>query len=87
VILPARELLGEMLLELKQPAQAMLEFEASLRTAPNRFNALSGAAHAAKLSGENEKAKTYYAKLLANCEHADGDRPELQDARSLLAQK
>ncbi len=87
VILPAREQLGEMLLELKQPAQAMIEFEAALRTAPNRFNALSGAARAAKLSGDNEKAKTYYAKLLAICEHADGDRPELQDARSLLAQK
>jgi hypothetical protein len=87
VILPARELLGEMLLELKQPAGAMVEFEATLRTAPNRFNALYGAARAAKLSGENEKAKTYYAKLLAICEHADGDRPELQDARSVLAQK
>ncbi len=86
-ILPARELLGEMLLELKQPAQAVVEFEATLRTAPNRFNALSGAARAAKLSGDNEKAKTYYAKLLAICEHADGDRPELQYARSLLAQK
>ena len=87
VILPARELLGEMLLELKQPAQAMTEFEATLRTAPNRFNALAGAALAAKLSGDQEKAKTYYAKLLAICQHADGDRPELQDARSLLAQK
>jgi tetratricopeptide (TPR) repeat protein len=87
VILPARELLGEMLLELKQPAQAIVEFEATLRTAPNRFNALSGVARAAKLSGNNEIAKTYYARLLAICEHADGDRPELQDARSLLAQK
>jgi tetratricopeptide (TPR) repeat protein len=87
VIVPARELLGEMLLELKQPAQAMVEFEATLRTTPNRFNALSGAARAAKLSGDQEKAKTYYAKLLAISQHADGDRPELQDARSLLAQK
>jgi tetratricopeptide (TPR) repeat protein len=87
VILPARELLGEMLLELKQPAKATVEFEATLRTAPNRFNALSGAARAAKLSGDGEKAKSYYAKLLAICSHADGDRPELQDARSLLAQE
>ena len=87
VILPARELLGEMLLELKQPAQAVVEFEATLRTAPNRFNALSRAARAAKLSGDREKAKSYYAKLLAICDHADADRPELRDARSLLAQK
>ena len=87
VILPARELLGDMLLELKQPREALAEYEATLRTAPNRFNALSGAARAARLSGENEKAKTYYAKLLANCDHADGDRRELQEARNLLAQK
>jgi hypothetical protein len=87
VILPAHELLGEMLLELKQPSQAEIEFEATLHTAPNRFNALSGAARAARLSGDNETAKTYYARLLANCAHADGNRPELQDARSLLAQK
>jgi Tfp pilus assembly protein PilF len=76
-----------MLLELKQPAQAMTEFEATLRTVPNRFNALAGAARSAKLSGDIEKAKTYYARLLSICAHADGDRPELQDARSLLAQK
>jgi hypothetical protein len=87
VILPARELLGEMLLELNQPAAAMVEFEATLHTAPNRFNALSGAARAAKLSGDNAKAKTYYAKLLAICEHADGDRPELEEARTLLAER
>jgi len=87
VILPARELLGEMLLEMKQPAKAFVEFEATLHTAPNRFNSLSGAALAAKLSGDNEKAKAYSAKLLAICQHADGDRPELRDARSLLAQK
>ena len=48
---------------------------------------LSGAARSAKLSGDDKKAKSYYTKLLANCSHADADRPELQDARSLLAQK
>src|SRR5215831_15807390 len=87
VILPARELLGQMLLELKQPAAALIEFEATLRTAPNRYNALSGAACAAKLSGNIEKTKSYYAKLLAVCERADEDRPDLREARALLAQK
>jgi hypothetical protein len=87
VILPARELLGEMLLELNQPAAAMVEFEATLHTAPNRFNALAGAARAAKLSGNSEKARDYYGKLLSMCDHANGDRPALQDARSLLAKK
>ncbi len=87
VILPARELLGEMLLELKQPDKALVEFETTLRTAPNRFNALSGAARAAKLSGNNEKAKMYYTQLLAVCDHADGDRPELKAAQTVLAQR
>jgi tetratricopeptide (TPR) repeat protein len=87
VILPARELLGEMLLELKQPDKALVEFETTLRTAPNRFNALSGAARAAKLSGNDEKAKMYYTKLLAVCDHADGDRPELKTAQTVLAQR
>jgi tetratricopeptide (TPR) repeat protein len=87
VILPAREMLGDMLLQLKQPAEALVAFESTLRTAPNRFNSLSGAARAAKLSGDDQKAKTYYAKLLSMCEHADGDRPELQEARTLLAER
>src|SRR6516162_10126004 len=85
VILPARELLGEMLLEMKQPSQALAEFETVLRTAPNRFNALAGAARAAALSGDNKKAKKYYTQLLGNCENANGDRPQLQDAKSFLA--
>jgi Tfp pilus assembly protein PilF len=87
VILPAREMLGDMLLQLKQPAQAMIEFEAVLQTAPNRFNALAGAARAAKLSGDEEKAKNYYAKLMSICERADGDRRELEEARALFAEK
>jgi hypothetical protein len=87
VILPARELLGEMLIESKQPTQALVAFEATLRTAPNRFNALSGAARAVQLSGDHEKAKSYYARLLAISDHADGDRPELQDARAFLAKR
>jgi tetratricopeptide (TPR) repeat protein len=87
VILPAREMLGDMLLQLKQPAQAMIEFEAVLQTAPNRFNALAGAARAAKLSGDEEKAKNYYAKLMSICERADGDRRELEEARALLPRR
>jgi tetratricopeptide (TPR) repeat protein len=85
VILPARELLAEMLLKTKQPAAALTEFEAVLRTAPNRFNALAGAGCAAKLSGNNEKARKYYADLLSMCATADGDRPALNDAKSFLA--
>ena len=59
-IAPARELLGEMLLELNQPAQALKEFEASQQVGLNRFRSLYGAAHAAELVGDLEKARTYY---------------------------
>lgn len=86
-IVPARELLGELLLELRQPRQALKEFEASLLVSPNRFNGLYGAAKAAELSGDRAKAATFYAKLTALGERSDGQRPELQAARVFLASK
>lgn len=84
-ILPAREQLGELLLELKQPLRALPEFETSLRNAPNRFNGLYGAGRAAMEAGDQKKAKTYYAKLTAVCGFADSGRPELEEARAFLA--
>jgi tetratricopeptide (TPR) repeat protein len=84
-ILPAREQLGELLLELKQPLAALQEFETSLRSAPNRFNGLYGAAHAARLASDQKGAKTYYAKLMALSRHADSIRPEIEEAKAFLA--
>jgi tetratricopeptide (TPR) repeat protein len=91
-ILPAREQLGELLLELKQPKAALQAFETSLRSAPNRFNGLYGAARAVRLAAEQsnlaadqKKAKTYYAKLMALTRHADSIRPEIEAARAFLA--
>ena len=86
-LVPARELQGEMLLGAKQAGPALEAFEAALRVAPERFNALAGAARAAEQAGNREKASAYYAKLLRNCDQADGDRPELRDAKVFLAQK
>ncbi|HEX8144577.1 MAG TPA: hypothetical protein VF553_18560 [Pyrinomonadaceae bacterium] len=86
-LLPAREQLGELLLELKQPAAALQEFETSLRSAPNRFNGLYGAARAAKLAADGRKAKTYYMKLMALCRQADSNRPEIEEAKAFLAGK
>jgi tetratricopeptide (TPR) repeat protein len=68
---PARELLGEMLLELKEPAQARIEFEATLKKEPNRFRAVYGAARAAALTGDRVAARRYYDQLLKICERAD----------------
>src|SRR5712664_718376 len=86
-IVPARELLGELLLELREPRQALKELEASLLISPNRFNGLYDAARAAELSGDREKARTFYAKLAALGEHSDGTRPALQAAKVFLASK
>ena len=86
-IMPARELLGELLLDLHQPAQAFKEFETSQRSDPNRFNGLYGAARAAEQAGDRETARTYYAKLVTLCAHANAERAELQQAKAFLAQK
>ncbi|HET7342608.1 MAG TPA: hypothetical protein VFL90_14190 [Methylomirabilota bacterium] len=84
-VIPARELLGELLLDVSQPAQALAEFEASGRRDPNRLNGLLGAARAAELSGDAAKAKTLYARAVALCDRADGERPELRHAREVAA--
>jgi hypothetical protein len=86
-IMPARELLGELLLELNDPVHALQEFETSTLKEPNRLNGLYGVARAAELAGEKEKAKGYYAKLVALCEHSDTARPALQQARAFLGQQ
>jgi tetratricopeptide (TPR) repeat protein len=83
-IIPAREMLGDMLIELNQPGQALREFETSLRDSPNRFNGLYGAAHAAELSGDLKTASAYYGKVVALCNNADGTRVELQRAKQFL---
>jgi tetratricopeptide (TPR) repeat protein len=83
-ILPAREQLGELLLELKQPAAALREFEASLLNAPKRFNGLYGAARAATLAGDRKRAEDYYRQLVALCSHADTVRPEMEEAKAYL---
>ena len=86
-LVPARELLGEMLLEMKRPADALKEFETSGKQDPNRFRGLYGAGKAAALAGDQAKARTYYEKLLALAKNADTERPELKDAKMFLAQK
>jgi tetratricopeptide (TPR) repeat protein len=82
---PMRELLGELLLEAKRPAEATHEFELSLRTAPNRFRSLAGAGQAADMSGDRARARLYYQQLVALARDADSERPALTRAREFLA--
>ncbi|WP_431271944.1 hypothetical protein [Dankookia sp. P2] len=84
-ILPARELLGDMLLEAGQPAAALREYEASQQREPNRFRGFAGAAQAAAAAGDAEKAAGYYRKLLQLSETADSERPEIVQAKAFLA--
>ena len=81
-IAPARELLGEMLLEVHEPAEALEQFTATLQREPDRFRALAGAASAAAQVGDRQAATRHYARLLKTCEGADSPgRSELADAR------
>ena len=80
----ARELCGDMLLELHQPAHARGEYETALRVAPNRFKALYGAAKAAALAGDRETAGHYYGKLLDLAASDASARPALQEARAFV---
>ena len=86
-IVPARELLGEMLLELQQSALALDEFEADLRIAPERLNGLYGAGRAAERIGDFGKAETYFSRLIANCLQADAENPALREARGFLVHR
>jgi hypothetical protein len=83
---PARELLGEMLLEMKEPAQALAQFEATLQKEPGRLRSLYGAAHAAQLSGNRDTSQRYFRELLKVCARADipGRSEVLEAARAIL---
>ena len=82
---PARELLGEMLLQLAQPNEALAEFQKTMAKEPNRFRGIAGAARAAAQAGDASASRKYYQQLLQICARADAPgRPELQAARAAL---
>ena len=85
-IAPARELLGEMLLEAGRRDAALEAFETTTEEEPGRFRGLYGAARAAQLAGNGSLAEQYYSTLLEVAARADADgRPELSQARTFLA--
>jgi len=83
-VIPSRELLGEMLMELNQPDGAFIEFERSLKRDPNRFRGIYGAARAAEASGNRKAAKDFYTKLQTLTADRDTERPELVHAKAFL---
>ena len=84
-VVPARELLGEMLLDMKQAAAALREFEQSQVREPNRLRGYAGAAAAAELAGDRDKARQLYAKLIELTREADTPLPEIARAKSYVA--
>jgi hypothetical protein len=83
-ILPAREQLGELLLALNQPAEALTEFEASLKRAPARLAGLYGAAEAARQAAQPKKAQDYFGQLRDLTKDGDDTRLEIKAARLAL---
>jgi tetratricopeptide (TPR) repeat protein len=84
--IPARELLGQMLIDRGMAREALPAFEATLKKEPNRFNAIVGAARAAERLGDKARAKDYYQRLATIASNADTVRPDLAAARKYLAQ-
>ena len=81
-VVPARELLGEFLLTLDKPAEALIAFESTLQRSPNRFNALYGAARAAQMAGQREKARQYF-NALVQISDPVSSRAELRTANGI----
>jgi predicted Zn-dependent protease len=84
--IPAREMLADMLLELKRPAEALAEYRTVLKNSPNRFDGLFGAARSAEATGDSSTAQSFYAKLAEIC-GPGADRPELAETKSVLARR
>jgi tetratricopeptide (TPR) repeat protein len=83
-VLPARELLADLLLELNRPDAALTEYKEILRTDPNRFRSILGEARAAKQLGDTAAAHDAYQKLVALSKATAPERPELAEAKAYL---
>jgi tetratricopeptide (TPR) repeat protein len=82
---PAHEMMGDMLLEMNRPEQALAEYEMELRVSPNRFNSVYGAGRAAEAAKTPDKAEMYYRHLVTICARGNSSRPELAHAREFLS--
>lgn len=83
-LIPARELLGDILMVHRQPAEALAAYERTLEREPNRARTLAGAARAARAAGQDERARRYYQALIELMDPASA-RPELAEARRFVA--
>jgi hypothetical protein len=84
LLLPAREVLAETILNFGKPADALREYEAVLAKEPNRYRAFAGAAQAAARAGDAKKAAYYSARVVELTDNADSPRPEVAQAKRVL---
>jgi tetratricopeptide (TPR) repeat protein len=85
VDLPAREMLGDMLMDLNRPKEALVEYKVALTLSPNRLNGLYGAGRAAEALGMKKEADQYYATILKNTDDgANSNRPSLAHAKDFV---
>lgn len=82
-ILPAREILADILLEQGRAEEALTEYEAVLLKEPNRYRALAGAAQAAQEAGETEKARVHAEHLITQVGTAGSQRASLELVRGI----
>lgn len=82
---PMRELLADLLMEQGQAADALTEYEASLKASPERLRGFYGAARAAAASGDKEKSAVYFLGLARLTNNADSDRAEIREAKHFVA--
>ena len=83
---PTRELLGDLLLQLNRPAQALIAYQQTLATEPNCLRSVYGAAKAAASTGDSATARAYYEQLVFLEGHADSETPEVAEAKAYLGQ-
>ena len=83
-VVPARELLGDMLFEMEYYSKALEAYQEDLKINPNRFNGLYGAGLAAEKSGDKGKAEFYYRQLIDQSVF-NSTRPELVRAKHFLS--
>ena len=84
-VLPAGDLLGDMLIEAGRPGDALAAFEAVLAASPNRLNTLYGAGIAAERAGDKAKARTHFEQLVQVASAADPGIGRVDYARAYLA--
>ena len=83
-LLPAREMLGDLYLEMNHPKDALIQYELSLKNNPNRFNTLYGAGKSAELLGDSKKTKFYFNELLKLNNHSYSTRPQIVYAENVI---